>query len=292
MTSELAEHRDPVRRRRLAAVLVLAVVLGVATSTVPGPGSPVSGEAAAGEAASDGAADGEARPDRGTTRPAPVAPRADIADLMRAGDHGVRRPEPRPAATPVTPEEPGTGTAVAAGGTFVAVGDSITAGVPAEGTVARPGPTSWLADPWLVPGRLVGGWARSGAITADMRAAVVPAPADLLVLLGGTNDLARGIPWQETAVNLRGIAGTVGARTVLLSATPPSTATPAARTAFNARLAQLATEQGWHYVDPWSTVSAGGAFTPGSSADGIHPTPAVARIAGQAIGWEMAALYP
>ncbi len=280
MTSELAEHRQPVRRGRLAALLVLTAVLGVVTSTVLDSGTPASGATAA----------AEVRTDRGTTRPAPAAPRSAIADLLGSAGHGAGRPEPRPARTPATPAD--AGTAVAAGGTFVAVGDSITAGVPAEGTVAHPGPTSWLTDPWLVPGHLIGGWARSGAITADMRAAVVATPADLLVLLGGTNDLARGIPWEETAVNLRAIAATVGARAVLLSATPPSTGTPAARTAFNARLAQLATEQGWHYVDPWSTVSAGGAFTVGSSADGIHPTPAVARIAGRAIGWEMAALYP
>lgn len=252
MTSATDQLRRTAGRTRLAALLVLTAVVGLATSTALSAASPSAGTVAAG----DGRAD----------RPTSLLPRIG-EDLLGSG-------HPR-----------------AATGTYVAVGDSITAGVPAEGTVQDPGPTSWLADPRVVPGRLVGGWARSGAITDDMRAAVVPTPADVLVLLGGTNDLARGLPWSETADDLRAVADVVGARTVLLVATPPSTATPAARTAFNARLARLAAAEGWHHVDPWTAVASAGAFTAGSSDDGIHPTPAAARSAGRVIGAELGTLY-
>src|SRR3954469_2586430 len=121
--------------------------------------------------------------------------------------------------------------------TYVAVGDSITAGmVQATDSLETPGPTSWLNGERAARLVRVGGWAIPGKVTGDMLPHMSPPPADVLVLLGGTNDLARGVPWAETVANLRGIVAPVGARNALLVAIPPFDADPAGRSAFNARL--------------------------------------------------------
>jgi lysophospholipase L1-like esterase len=175
---------------------------------------------------------------------------------------------------------------------YVAVGDSITAGmVPGVDSLDSPGPTGWLAGEVSDELVRVGGWAVPGSITADMAAGVVPTAADVLVLLGGTNDLARGIPWSVTEANLRAIATTVGAGTTLAVALPPSDADPIGHTEFNARLAALAGEQGWRFVDPWTSVSAAGSWAAGTTVEGIHPVPAVAATVGRTItdrAWQVA----
>jgi acyl-CoA thioesterase-1 len=176
---------------------------------------------------------------------------------------------------------------------YVAVGDSITAGmVPGTDSLELPGPTGWLSAETAERLVRVGGWAVPGSITADMRAGVEPTAADVLVLLGGTNDLARGIPWQVTEDNLRAIAAKVGARTTLVVALPPSDADPTGHVAFNSRLAALAGEERWRYLDPWRSVSVGGAWQPGTTVEGIHPVPAVAATVGRTItdkAWQVAA---
>ena len=193
---------------------------------------------------------------------------------------------------------PTTIDAVAAGDsagirTYVAVGDSITAGmVPGTDTLTTPGPTSWLAGETASRLVQVGGWAVPGTVTEDMRAHVVPTPADVLVLLGGTNDLMRGIPWDVTAANLQAISTTVGARSTLLVAIPPSDSAPEARSAFNTRLRALAGARHWRYIDPWTSVAASGAWTPGTTVEGIHPTASTAAAVGRAItdrAWQVAA---
>jgi hypothetical protein len=177
--------------------------------------------------------------------------------------------------------------------TYVAVGDSITAGKDlGVDSLDTPGATSWSNGQTAARLDLLGGWAVPGTTTADMRANVVPTPADVLVLLGGTNDPARGIPCETTVANLRGISDTVGARTTLLVAIPPNDADPAGRDALNAHLAALAGQAGWRFVDPWTTVDWNGAWTPGATVEGIHPTPEVAYNIGRVItaqAWQAAA---
>jgi lysophospholipase L1-like esterase len=181
--------------------------------------------------------------------------------------------------------------------TFVAVGDSITAGAT---DVSQPlvedrvqGDTSWLPAAEQASGvDLVAGWAVPGATTADMLAGVEPTDwtADVVVVMAGTNDLARGVPWQESAAAIEGVVAAAGAPTAVLVAIAPNDPRPAARNGFNAALAELAGRNGWTYLDPWTEVDAGGAFTPGASPDGVHPAPAVAAEAGGRIGRSLAAL--
>ena len=181
--------------------------------------------------------------------------------------------------------------------TFLAVGDSITAGAT---DVAQPlvgdrvqGDASWLPSAEQESGwDLVDGWAVPGATTADMLAGVEPTDwtADVLVVMAGTNDLARGLPWEESAAHLEGIVAAAGAPTTVVVAIAPSDPRPAARNGYNAALAGLAGRNGWTYLDPWGEVDAGGSFAPGASPDGVHPTPAVAADVGSRIGRSLAAL--
>ncbi|WP_222270597.1 SGNH/GDSL hydrolase family protein [Modestobacter marinus] len=176
---------------------------------------------------------------------------------------------------------------------YAAVGDSITSGIPGgESTgIHNPGASSWLNGETAERLVLAGGWAVSAKTTSDMRANVVPTPSDVLVLLGGTNDL-NNLPWEVTEANLKAISATIGARNTLLVAIPPVRSQVPARTAFNARLAALASQQGWRFADPWGPVSVNGDWAPGADQDGVHPTPETAVVVGRLItdeAWQAAA---
>jgi acyl-CoA thioesterase-1 len=177
--------------------------------------------------------------------------------------------------------------------TYAAVGDSITAGIPGGETtgIFNPGASSWLNGETAERLVLAGGWAVSTKTTSDMLANVVPTPSDVLVLLGGTNDL-RHIPWEVSESNLKGISATIGARSTLLVAIPPIRGMVPDRTDFNARLAALAAQQGWRFVDPWLGVCVNGEWAPGADQDGLHPTPETAVAVGRVItdaAWRAAA---
>jgi lysophospholipase L1-like esterase len=168
---------------------------------------------------------------------------------------------------------------------FGVVGDSITAGTtaPVEGTRAD-GAGSWIPAATVPPLEFRGGWAVPGARTGDMRAGVGPVDADIVVLMGGTNDVQAGVPWEQTRDNLLAIVTTAAAPDVVLSAVPPLD--PAARQALdlNAALQGLAGEQGWAFVDPWTDArTQEGTWAPGASTDGVHPTQQVADLVGARI---------
>ena len=174
---------------------------------------------------------------------------------------------------------------------FVVVGDSITAGpIPIEATGAweettqQFGRGSWLPQAKGPPLRFLGGWAVPGATTEEMRAGVVPAKADVVVVMAGTNDLLRGVPWEQTRANLLAIVGTVAADGVLVAAVPPADELPAGRQDLNQRLRELADQQGWYRVDPWVAAERqDGSWVPGASADGVHPSQVTADAAGRVL---------
>ena len=109
-----------------------------------------------------------------------------------------------------------------------------------------------------------GGWAEWGATTAMMADSVGPIEADVLVVLAGTNDVAFGIPFDESAANLDRIVDVVGIEDVVVVSIPPMDAFPAGAEAYNDRLDDLAGDRGWRFVD----ASAGLRTADGGSATG------------------------
>jgi acyl-CoA thioesterase-1 len=172
--------------------------------------------------------------------------------------------------------------------TFTVVGDSITAGrVPNGASV--PGSGSWVPTVGGAPLEFRPGWAVSGATTEDMRRGVTPTDADVVVIMGGTNDLQL-LPWEVTAGDLRAIAATVDAGRVVLAAVPPNDPAPAAAEFMNDQLEALAREQGWKFFDPWWGISVEGRYLAGGSPDGVHPTVTVAELVGQRFREELLGL--
>jgi len=169
-------------------------------------------------------------------------------------------------------------------GTFAAVGDSITDADSRDFASGDLGPASWaryVVDEGFV---FAGGWAEWGATTERMAQSVAPVDADVLVILAGTNDLAFGVPFDESAANLDRVVDTVGIDDVLIVSIPPMDAYPDGADAMNERLDELAADRGWRFVD----ASAGlrtldGRFAEGMSSDGLHPSEEGARVLGAAI---------
>ncbi|KQZ10744.1 hypothetical protein ASD23_00820 [Agromyces sp. Root1464] len=169
-------------------------------------------------------------------------------------------------------------------GTFAAVGDSITdADSPdlAGGDLGDASWTRYVVDDGFA---FVGGWAEWGATTAMMADAVGPVDVDVLVVLAGTNDVAFSIPFEDSAANLERIVEVVGIEDVLVVSIPPMDALPAGAEAYNERLHELATDQGWRWVDASAGLrTADGRFADGMSLDGLHPSVEGARVLGEAI---------
>lgn len=178
-------------------------------------------------------------------------------------------------------------------GTFMVAGDSITAAGSRTVADGHVGEASWInyvntpgAPPVLA---WTGGWALGGAQSGDMAAALRHGSADALVILAGTNDLARHTTRERTAANLIRIALIVQAPVVLLSSVPPRDDAVDATVEFNGFLQSLAAERGWIFVDAAAGLrSDANTFLPGLSDDGVHPNVAGARILGAAIGEELA----
>ena len=165
---------------------------------------------------------------------------------------------------------------------LAAVGDSITQ---ADGDVTRGvlGRESWLSTAATDGVVFAGGWARPGATTADMLAAVGPVDADVLVVLAGTNDPGARLSDAETADNIRGIVEAVGVERVVLSSVPPRDAAPEVAVATNALLEDLAEEEGWVFADAAAGVRSGDRFAPGTTTDGLHPSEEGAALIGTAL---------
>lgn len=213
---------------------------------------------------------------------------ASVFGCSPAGDD--RRPTvPVAAAESSAPATPSADRAVPR--RFAVVGDSITAGGEAISDARVGGSASWVPAAAESSGlTFVGGWAVPGATTEDALVSVVPDDADVLVVMLGTNDVLQERPWEDSAADLAGIAAAAGERVVAVVTIAPSDLRPDARRAYNAELAQLAVEQGWVLVDPWTDVESGDRFVAGTSTDGTHPTDEAAQLAGFRVGEQLAAL--
>ena len=174
--------------------------------------------------------------------------------------------------------------AVALHGTFAAVGDSISDADSPDFSAGELGAASWATYVVDDGFAFAGGWAEWGATTAMMADLVGPIEADVLVVLAGTNDVAFGIPFEESAANLDRIIDTVGIEDVLVVSIPPMAALPAGAEAYNDRLDDLAGDRGWRFVDASAGLrTADGRFGDGMSSDGLHPSAEGARVLGEAI---------
>lgn len=209
----------------------------------------------------------------------PVAAAADTrtergATAVERGDDPVERGAEL--ARPATPNQVVSGAldtpALADAVPFAYAGDSITAR-----------PDSWLhqleGDDRL---HAVGGYAHSGYRADQVLAEIGPVPqARVLVVEVGTNDVNQAVPTEQTIANLNRIVRKVGAERVLVVAGPPSDWTWS-RWGADRRSGQIvltdalhtdADAHGWAFVDPFRAIrAADGAYVPGSSRDGIHPT--------------------
>ncbi|MRX44789.1 SGNH/GDSL hydrolase family protein [Agromyces kandeliae] len=174
--------------------------------------------------------------------------------------------------------------AVAALGTFAAVGDSITDADSRDFAAGDLGAASWATYVVDDGFALAGGWAQWGATTERMAESVAPVEADVLVLLAGTNDVAFGVPFDESAANLARIVDAVGITDVVVASIPPMDAFPERAEDYNARLDDLSGDRGWRFVDASADLrTADGRFEYGMSSDGLHPTAEGARVLGAAI---------
>jgi lysophospholipase L1-like esterase len=174
-----------------------------------------------------------------------------------------------------------------------AVGDSITEADSDDFDQGDIGPSSWAAYADGPGVRVTGGWAHAGATTADMLAGVmddvaagaIEEPPAMLVLMGGSNDIDDGVPIPTILDNLSAIAQTLGADRVTLSTVPPEAAVQSTVDELNARLPELAAQEGWRFADPMVDVRASdGSWLPGMSTDGVHPTHRGARLIGRRLG--------
>ncbi|MBB3084786.1 SGNH/GDSL hydrolase family protein [Geodermatophilus sabuli] len=231
----------------------------------------------------DGTAEGAAPTSATATSPAPAAPAAPSSTAPAAS-----APTGPPASATPEPSESSAGTETASGLRFAVVGDSITAGFAAVEGATVNDRSSWI--PFAVQHRrldFVGGYAVPGATTAVMRDGVSRVDADVLVVMGGTNDLGEDVPWEVIRDNLVQIVEIAGVPTVLLSAIPPRDDEATGVLQLNAQLAELAIEQGWGFVDPWSGMSDDGSWIAGASDDGIHPVEQVVSLVGERLAAAM-----
>ncbi|WP_127818399.1 hypothetical protein [Microbacterium sp. CPCC 204701] len=74
------------------------------------------------------------------------------------------------------------------------------------------------------------------------------------MILGGTNDLALGVPTETILAETRRTADAVGAPSVALAAIAPADGFAEQVVALNAGMEEFADDQGWTFVDPWRTV--------------------------------------
>lgn len=180
------------------------------------------------------------------------------------------------------------GSAVVGLGAFAAVGDSISDADSPDFAAGDLGAASWATYVVADGFEFAGGWAEWGATTAMMAASVGPIEADVFVVLAGTNDVASGVPFEESAANLDRIVDVVGIENVAVVSIPPMDAMPAGAEPYNEHLEEMAGDRGWRFVDASAGLRAvDGTFVDGMSSDGLHPSVAGARVLGGAIAAEL-----
>jgi lysophospholipase L1-like esterase len=176
--------------------------------------------------------------------------------------------------------------------TVAAVGDSITAGYLA--------PVSWpmLVSQWddaTVTDLGHPGWAT--ATMVEHFGDAIATGAQMIMIMGGTNDCAYGVPVSQAAANIASMvtaAEQAGRRPLLIGPLPregnDSTGAPDNTCLLNLRAAEsaYASANGVTFVDPWATFSVPNAFQT-LYVDGTHPNAdgafLLATLVAQTVGW-------
>lgn len=209
---------------------------------------------------------------------------ATIAAITILGLAGCASAEAQPVAAPAAPVQvevtPTPEPAPVIPITVAAVGDSITAWGAADGV------NNWTE--FLTSGPVVvntdDGWAVGGTKLAEQAAGILPIHSDVLVVMGGTNDM--GTPRWATPIGERLasldiiVVKSQATRVLIMACAPRSTdgrlpGDPAWVTEWNTAAAELAALRGWDFVDPWTDVRAadGTWASPAYTVEGVHPTP-------------------
>jgi lysophospholipase L1-like esterase len=177
-------------------------------------------------------------------------------------------------------------------GSIAALGDSITAGYRTEDAYPeRLG--AWRGVP-------VHNFGKAGDTTEGMRRrlpallASGPAP-QLVIVMGGTNDIARGWPAERTMANLDAIVRDVRAtgREVVLVCPPPAGALPdLAQRSLRHAIRAYAAREGVRAVDAWDALedrARPGRLRETLAMDGVHPNAegqlVLAREIARGLGW-------
>ncbi|WP_417215458.1 SGNH/GDSL hydrolase family protein [Arthrobacter sp.] len=171
---------------------------------------------------------------------------------------------------------------------FAVVGDSITADHAYPDQVARRivGERSWVAFAQQPGTAFAGGWARGGATTGQMLAGFTPVPADVLVVIAGTNDIRAGVPFEQIGQNLRAIVDLADVPRVIVSSVPPRNEFRERTLQYNAWLKHFVTTQGWGWIDGSRGLrdhEDPSRYAAGLTYDGTHPSRAGAQILGSAV---------
>jgi lysophospholipase L1-like esterase len=181
-------------------------------------------------------------------------------------------------------------------------GDSLTVADSPSFQDGETGPQSWVHHLGAHGMRMTGGSGRWGATADDIESQHLQqgAPADLLVLFLGTNDLAAsgpvegdGLlgPHQRFVRTLERIVARQGyppERVVVVAVGPRDGGAAAPVEQWNRLTAQAVADRNWHLVDPWPTLrTADNRFADSTlTTDGLHlDTPGARQLAaGMAAG--------
>ena len=168
----------------------------------------------------------------------------------------------------------------------VFVGDSITAGFTAQ-MVSPDDSHSWVTyavaddrSPWDRHAVVAQAGRTLGQMAAGFEGQVLSRDPEAVVVMGGTNDVALGVPVEESVAALRSMVTGAQDRgaTVWIIAPPPLDPSYGDLSALVDAQAELADELGVAFVDVRDELSgADGAWADGLSFDGVHPSEEGAR---------------
>lgn len=161
----------------------------------------------------------------------------------------------------------------AAAQTISVVGDSNTEVNSSDFSAGDIGDASWVSQLLNDGYTFRGGWADGGTTSATQADNLTQLErADVTLIMTGTNDLAQGVPWEDTAANIdRIVAKAPADRVVLLAIPPRDVETDPTSQQHNTDLQAFAQDRGYEYFDGLTFLrSPDGGFIYGVSSDGVH----------------------